>query len=102
MDDGIVARHAGAGLQLVKASVSGQGVEHLPGIGQLDPQVVHAGMIKLDQIGIGDVVALFEQIGDGVATGLAAAAGEKDAHDVTLHLVRSTVSEGLAMAARAG
>ncbi len=76
----VVGRDAGAGLELVEARVGRQGVEHLPGVGQVDPQVGDARMAQREEIAVGDPVALLDQVGDRMATGLAGTAGEEDAH----------------------
>jgi hypothetical protein len=57
-----------------------QRVEHLTGIGEVDPQVGHACDTGGDKVGIGDLMPTFDEVLNGVSTGLATATGEEDSH----------------------
>ena len=52
----------------------------LTGIGEIDPEVGDRGVTQRDEIGVGDLVALLGEVRRDVPAGLAAAAGEEDAH----------------------
>ncbi len=80
VNDGVVARDTGTGLQLVEAGVSGQRVEDLSGIGQVDAEVGDARVTERHQVAVDDPVSLLDEIRDRVPTRLAAATGEEDSH----------------------
>jgi hypothetical protein len=83
VDDGVIARHTGPRLQLVKARIGRARIEHLARVGQLDVEPVDAGHIEADLVDVGHPVTALDQIGDGMSPRLAAAAREQNAHVVS-------------------
>ena len=77
---GVQLRHAGSRLQFTEIGVAGHGIEHLPGVGDVGREVVHAGMVERRQVDIEHVVAVSDQVGNDVPPGLAGPAGEQNAH----------------------
>ena len=77
--DGVVRRLLGQ-VQLVEGRQPGERRVGLAGIGEVDPEVGDRGVPQRDEVGVGDLVALLGEVGRDVPAGLAAAAGEEDAH----------------------
>ena len=79
MHDGIGRFGGEAVVIAVKAEMGGEGVEHLPAVGDVGDQRVDAGMVKGFEVDVQDLVALGQQVRHSMAPGLAGSAGENDA-----------------------
>ena len=67
----------------VHAEMRGQRVEGAATVGQVGDQRVDAGMVQRREVDVQDLVPAVHQVRHGMAAGLAAAAGEYDAHGVS-------------------
>ncbi len=81
VDDGVVVRYTGPGLEFVEARVRAQSVEDLSGIGQVDAEVGDARVSERRQVPVDHPVSLLDEMGDRVPTRLAAATRKEDSHD---------------------
>jgi hypothetical protein len=80
VNNSVISRNSGTGLEFIVAGVPRQRVEHLTGIGEVDPQVGHACNTGRDKVDIGDLMPAFDEVLNGVTASLATAAGEEDSH----------------------
>ena len=79
MDDRVGRARRAAVVEAGEGGVSGQRVERLPVVRQVGDQSRDARQVERLQIDIEDGIAMGDEMGNGVAAGLAGSAGEYDA-----------------------
>ena len=80
MHDGVGRARRVAEIEALEAEMRRQRVEGLAAVGEIGDQSVDAGQVERLPIDVEDVMALDDEMGDGVPPGLAGPAGEDDAH----------------------